>query len=927
MVRGSGLPTGTVTFMLTDVEGSTRLWEEHPDTMGAAVERHGEVIEKAVTEHRGVLVKSKGEGDSTFSVFARPTDAVVAAVAAQRALGAEPWPDGVEICVRAALHTGEAELRDGDYYGTSVNRCARLRAVAHGGQTICSQTTADLVADGLPDGVGVRSLGTHRLKDLERPEQIFQISRADFPEEFAPLRSLDAFRHNLPTQRTSFIGREDELIQIRKLLGSHRLVTLTGVGGCGKTRLALQLAADEVDGYTDGVYFVDLAPVSDPDVLPSAVASAVGLGTRSVATGTARPVREDLLDFFSDSTSLIVLDNCEHLVEACAELCDGFMERCSKVMVLATSREALEVEGEQTYSVPSLSVPRDEEPMAAESVRLFRDRASAVRPDFELRKDNSEPVAEICRRLDGIPLAIELAAAQVSHLSPQQIAERLGDRFRLLTGGRRRVQRQQTLGAALDWGYELLDEPERVLLRRLAVFPGSFTLQAAESVCREGLGQAVVALVRSLVGKSLIVTEEVGGDLRYRLLETVRLYAEDKLLHAGEADPLRSRHRDYFLGLTESFPEEDVLWGYEASVTLNREQHNIRAAIAWSAGENRLDIVGRLASRGLAIIDVGPADEAARWLSVVLENPDLPRELRVDCSTAAAWVANFRMDGETMVRYAQEAIDNAEDPSNPWLPLAYVNVGLYWSFWAAMGDEQSKERAEALTSRAVEMARSAPRQVLQSILVMRGMALAGTGDYEQAQSVLGELAASTRGLDSYWGVGPMAASRRSLVLHLLRRYAEALEAASFAAEQAEPMWRERQVLGMFSDPGWELWTAAPLGLALAAVGRREDSHEHLTNVLWERRGTKVPGILAESLVILGAIAGLNDDWERASRLLSAAGREVVTRSPPTFRLHRHYVLKAREALGVEHARRCREEGFFMPVDEAIEYGLAGIGGA
>jgi class 3 adenylate cyclase len=442
------LPRGTVTFLFTDVAGSTRLWEAHPEAMRAALVEHDALIEFLTEQHGGRVVRPRGEGDSRFCVFARATDAVAAAVTIQQALHAEDWPHETPLRVRLALHTGEADLRDGDYYGSAPNRCARLRAIAHGGQALLSVATYDLVRDALPAGVTLKDLGEQRLADLHRPERVYQVLALGVPADFPPPRSLDALPHNLPVQLTSFVGREPELAAVRGALAAHRLVTLTGAGGCGKTRLGLQVAADALAAFADGAWFVDLAALADAALVPQAVLAALGL-----PEPPGRAPLGALADALRRRALLLVLDNCEHLLEACATLADTLLRACPRLHILATSRELLGVPGEATHRVPSLGVPepelvrdlgsRDAGPEAVErlrrceAVQLFVERARLVQPDFALVPEQAPALAQVCRRLDGIPLALELAAARVRVLSVEQLAARLDDRFRLLTGGSR----------------------------------------------------------------------------------------------------------------------------------------------------------------------------------------------------------------------------------------------------------------------------------------------------------------------------------------------------------------------------------------------------------------------------------------------------------------------------------------------------------
>ncbi|HLG01048.1 MAG TPA: adenylate/guanylate cyclase domain-containing protein [Acidimicrobiia bacterium] len=580
----AGLPTGTVTFLFTDIQGSTRLWEEHPADAASMIARHDEIFDQVVSTHQGINVKPRGEGDSRFAVFSRATDGVTAILAFQRRVSEEPWPH--PLAVRAALNTGEADVRDGDYYGPPVNRCARIRGVAHGGQTLLSESTAELVTDSLPEGAMLKDLGTHRLKDLSRPQRLYQLCHADLADDFPHLASLDALPTNLPAQLTSFVGREQELADVRRLLETARLVTLTGAGGVGKTRLALQVAADVIEAYPRGVWFADLASISDPDVVPATVARAIGMGT------SGEGATADLLaEYCGSGMALIVLDNCEHLLAACAELAERLLMACPAIRILATSREALGVAGEAAWRSPSLSLPEPGvQTEQSEAVRLFIDRARLADSTVEFQDpDDLETVAHICRRLDGIPLAIELAATRASTMSAGEISARLDDRFRLLVGGRRTVlERQQTLRAAIDWSHEPLDATERAVFRRLSVFVGGFTLDGAEAVCGgDGVEEVeIVDLVRRLAEKSLLVVERRSTGTRYRMLDTIRQYAREKLLDSGESPVVHTAHRDFYLDMATR-AEAELLGADQAAWfrVLRAEADNVRAALAWTEGD------------------------------------------------------------------------------------------------------------------------------------------------------------------------------------------------------------------------------------------------------------------------------------------------------------------------------------------------------
>ena len=511
-VAKTGAPSGTVTFLLTDVEGSSRLWEASAQDAATAITRHREILAAAIEQHGGFRPIEQGEGDSVVGAFERATDAARAACGAQLALSAEPWPSEGTVRVRMALHSGEVTAApDGTYSGPVLNRCARLRALAHGGQVVMSESTRDLMVDQLPDDLVMRDLGTHRLRDLSRPEHVWQVTVAGLPESHPPLQSLDASPNNLPIELSSFIGRDEDVAYAAKLLLDTRLLTLTGSGGCGKTRLALRAAAEASGDFDDGVWWVALAPLADGGLIASTVAAAMG-----VRLPADRQAIDVVFGHLANRGSLVVLDNCEHLLESVATFVDQLLRAAPTAKVLATSREPLSVEGEVTWRVPSLTLPPPTatEPEALcqyDAVRLFIERAVQVRPSFAVDNHNAPAVAEICSRLDGIPLALELAAARTRVLTPERIAAELGDRFRLLTGGSRTaLPRQQTLLASVDWSHDLLGADERAVFRRLGVFAGGFTLDAAEAVASAGgLGRYdVFDVLARLVSKSLVQLEE-----------------------------------------------------------------------------------------------------------------------------------------------------------------------------------------------------------------------------------------------------------------------------------------------------------------------------------------------------------------------------------------------------------------------------------
>jgi predicted ATPase/class 3 adenylate cyclase/DNA-binding NarL/FixJ family response regulator len=650
------LPTGTVTLLLADVEGSTRLWETQAEVMTAAIARFNQVVCDVVAAHDGVRPVEQGEGDSFVAAFARASDAVAAAVELQRAPLAP-------IRLRIGVHTGEVQLRDeGNYAGPTINRTARLRDLGHGGQTLLSGATEALVLDGLPCDTWLTDLGTRPLRDLPRPERVVQLCHPDLVNEFPPLRVSDTVvSTRFPAQLTSFVGRDVALTQLRELLAEHRLVTLTGAGGVGKTRLAIQVAAQLAGEFGDGVWYVDLAPITDPELVAVTVARALGLPDQP-----GRSTMDSLLRFVRDRQMLVVLDNCEHLLDACADLVVAVLGEAAGLTFLATSREAIGVAGEVNWRVPSLS-------LADEAVELFIDRARHARPDFDISDENAAAVTEICRRLDGLPLAIELAAARVRALSLAEILDSLHDRFRLLTGGARTaVRRQQTLRASVDWSHALLTEPEQALFRRLAAFLGGFDLEAAQTVAggAEVQRYQVLDQLTLLVDKSLVVAENIRGRTRYRLLETVRQYALEKLGESGEADAVRSRHRDYYTTMAALLDVPGRADYEQYSEHAEIDVDNLRAAFGWSRENSDVELALALASSlASAWLALGRGREALAWFDTVFseENtlelePAVRARALADQALLAAWV-----NAAASLDQAQQALAIARDIDDPAL--------------------------------------------------------------------------------------------------------------------------------------------------------------------------------------------------------------------------------------------------------------------
>jgi predicted ATPase/class 3 adenylate cyclase len=689
----TGLPSGTVTFLFTDLEGSTRLWEEYPDAMQSALARHDELLRAAIEAHDGRVVKTTGDG--VHAVFASVRDALSAAVEAQFALGAEVWEKTGPLRVRMGVHTGEGEQRDGDYYGPALNRAARIMSAGHGGQVLCSRPTADLAGDALPEGCSLVDLGEHRLRDLSRPEVVFQIVHPELTRDFPRLRSLDAFPGNLLVQMTTFVGRDDDVVAIANALAESRLVTLTGVGGVGKTRLALQVAAGLLPRFADGVWLCELAATNDPDLLAQVVVAALGVQSRP-----GRSLAESVCDYLSGKQALIILDNCEHLLDSAAGMAEAILRAAPGVRVLATSREPLGVGGERLLGVPSLSVASVAESSveaiaACEAVRLFMDRAAATRSSLQLDASNAAQVVEICRRLDAIPLAIELAASRVSSMSPAEIAGLLDERFRLLTGGRRRgVERHHTLRATVEWSYSLLDERERVIFDRLGVFAGTFDADAATAVAGGDNFAAwdVRDALDDLAAKSMIQLDDgAGSSTRFRLLETLRQYALERLDDTSNAEDYRRRYAEHYATFAEA--AGPGLEGPDEAAWFPRfdaELDNLRAAVAWALDADARDD----AELGLRIIApltrqlfCRPSAGVGEWAEAALgraENSAPGRRAAV--LAAVAWKDLFDGDFDLGRARAAEALRYglpADTPSPGFVHAALASGD------AVLGDDQA----------------------------------------------------------------------------------------------------------------------------------------------------------------------------------------------------------------------------------------------
>ncbi len=787
----SNIPTGTVTFLFSDIEGSTKLAQQHPDAWPSAQARHHVVLNEAIATHHGHVFQMIG--DAFCAAFATATDALAAALAAQRVLHAEPRAETGPIRVRIGLHTGPAVPRGDDYEGyLSLSHTKRLVATAYGGQVLLSQATEALLHDQLPPDVSLRDLGEHRLKDFAQREHIYQAVTLNLPADFPPLNTLDAFPNNLPVQLTSFVGREREIAEVKRLLGTTRLLTLTGVGGTGKTRLSLKVASDVVETFRDGVWLVELAPLADPALVPQTVAAALNLREEA-----GRSITTTLTDYLRDKKLLLILDNCEHLLEACAQLATTLLRSCPHVTILATSREASGIAGEVLWHVPSLSLPDAQQPSDAkqaiqfEAVRLFAERASAAQTHFAVTDQNARAVAQICRRLDGIPLALELAAARVKSLSVEDIAARLHNQFRLLTGGSRTaLPRQQTLRALIDWSYNLLTEPERVLLRRLSVFAGGWTLEAAEAVCAgDGIAQAdVLDLLAHLVDKSLVSTATLDGEMdtptsgamRYRFLETIRQYARDKLLESDEGERVRDQHLDYFMRLAEEAEPkirsaEQISWLHR----LEAELENVRVALDWSGGGANIEKGLRLAAALDPFWGVrGHQTEGIEILRNLLARPEatartLLRARALNTLSMLYWkIGSYhqcKIAADEALAIGQELRDTPTIAD----ALLYLSNAKIW--------QGSDAEAQALLDQSLAMYRAlGDKPGVMESLVTLGVLAFRVGDYKRAQSWLAEAVTLGRELDDkgflsaalrYWG---FALFHQHDVAGALRKFQESL---------------------------------------------------------------------------------------------------------------------------------------------------------
>ena len=899
--------SGTVTFVFSDVEGSTRLLNSLREDYGQLLDDYYAIVGGAFERNGGVELDRAGDG--LFHSFPSARRAAAAAAEAQLKMAEHAWPAGAVVRARMGLHTGEPIGARTRYFGMDVHRAARIAAAGHGGQILLSQTTRDLVSSDLPQTGSLADLGQHWLKDLAEPEHLYQLSVDGLPRAFPPLRSLTTLPNNLPRNLSTFVGRMSDLAEVRKLIGEAPLVTLTGPGGVGKTRLGLQLAAEMLDTFTDGAWLVELEALTDGSLVPQEVAIALGVARESDADAN-----DALLGHIRGREMLLILDTCEHLIDACARLANSLLRQCPGLRILATSREALGVAGERLYPVRSLSLPDtakikpDDLANEYEAVGLFAERAKAADPSFALTADNAASVVEICRRLDGIPLAIELAAARVRALTVHQIAERLDDRFRLLTGGSRTVMpRHQTLRAAIDWSFDLLPEDERVVLWRLSVFAGPFTLEAAEAVCAAGQIESFDVLdhVTRLVEKSLVFRQD---DL-YRILETVRGYARERSLEAGESEGAYARHRDWYLALVrEAAPS--FFRGPESAPWLDRldaEFDNLRAALAWSINEPggapaALELVAGLwrfwEIRGYLV-------EGRQWIDRVLSLSVDVSPLRADVLTGAGILAAAQGDHAAAMRYHEQSLRLQQELGNEFA-IQYAlhnlaNASLHYGDYA---------RARELYEQAVEIAKKMDPQGLPFVYVALADVADRQSDYQSAKNYYeGALAAIGPDGDIWQTAYALASYGQSAARHgdnelAHDRYDQAVEIYRQMGDQrgeARVMTMLAELASSESDDA----TARSLLYDALLIRCRLGDSQGICAALEKMSGSATP-----------------DDADRAARILAAAGA-MRERTGARLSLEDQAIVDQQLAnlqgsLGGDRFQRAWRDGRSASLDDALK---------
>lgn len=864
-------PAGTVTLFFTDIEGSTRLWEGQPVAMRAALEQHNLLLNEVIADHGGFVFYTGG--DAFGSAFASPSDALAAAIEAQQRLRSASWPDETgPLLVRMALHTGEPDWHDGDYLGPPVNRVARLLSAGHGGQILLSLATEELVRDALPDGTRLVELGQHRLKDLFRAETVFQVTGPDLPGQFPPLVTLETQITNLPSQATPFIGRERELAELADLLRRDevRLATLTGPGGIGKTRLSLQVAAELLSDFEHGAFFVDLARITDSDQVANAIA-----GTLGVTEAGDESLLDTLTRFLREKQTLLVLDNFEHVIDA-APLVGNLIGSVSGLKIMTSSRESLRVYGESEYPVPPLSLPTDSGQRSVavisqyEAVALFIQRAKAAQPDFEVDDENAPAVAEICTRLDGLPLAIELAAARVRLFEPEMLLARLSDSLRTLTGGARdRPGRQQTIRSTIEWSYHLLDADEQALFARLAVFRGGRSIEAVEAVCGPGLAVDVLDGLESLLNKSLLRRERsFEGEPRFVMLETIHAFAGERLAESDEAEPLRRNHAEYFTAMAER--ANGRLTGHEQGMWLDRltdDYENLRKAMDWT-----------------------------------LSGGDIQMGLQLVGALGGYWRYRSRLhEGQLWLRRALDLADQAPDA---------VHGQLLMSAGFMAFSQHDPAESKRLYEAALPIERRLGNQSqVASILISLGLTSSDSSNVS--------LETTEEGLALARQIGDKSEVAHGLnVLGEIYRMLGDYVAAKRVYEEALPITRE------IGHRLREAMLIANLGIVAFNLGDLEQMRARLRESYQLALETGNDFIIAEGLLFGGGAFGAIGQPERGARLLGAGAAQqaaIGSRTQPSdqFELDKLIAL-TRDQLDDEAFDRLRAEGESMSLEEAIK---------
>jgi predicted ATPase/class 3 adenylate cyclase len=914
------MPSGTVTLLFTDIEGSTRAWDAHPTEMREALQRHDDLVRDAVVRHGGYVFKTVG--DAFCVAFQDASRAVAGAVDAQRSICQEPWPDAVQIRVRMALHSGSCDERDGDYFGPTVNRVARLLSLAHGGQAVASSATVALAHDSLTDDIAFRDLGKHTLKDIGRSEQVSQILAAALETEFPPLRSVAGSgpRNNLPAYATTFLGRGGELAELDSLARKTRVVTLTGPGGVGKTRLAVELAASQVDARADGAWLVELAAIADPADVDAAMASVL-----RVPEQAGVPPLTAVVQTLRAQDCLLVLDNCEHVIDATAVAVDTLVRACPRATVLATSREPLAVAGEHVHRVRALDVPdpdeHPEEISAHDAVRLFVDRVRLHDPGFELSASVAGPVARVCRRLDGIPLALELAAARTRNLTIDELEARLDERFRLLsTGSRTAVERQRTLQATIDWSFDLLTPLERTLFVRLAVFAGGCDVRAAEVVCADGELErsGIWELLASLADKSMVQVENSGDRSRYRLLETIREYARDRLHEeAGDvAARLRRAHMEYYLGIAE---ETAPLWrGLHARHALERltvERENLRAALATSVDQGLIDAGLRIAIALAGFWRVRGLAEGADWLCALLDHEGPATDaLRRGLAACAAGDLLLKLGryGESRARldYALAVAREQQDDDLLVRTLAFL---IFLGYLEGDADAALAWSREGL----VAARRSGEPELLALALARQADAYDAAGKIERTRELLEEALAVARGIPN-----------QRLLCSILNNSAEAalhfrdLDKARERLEEAVPIGEARD------DSGLLIYAKRNLGTVLVAQGEVAAAEPVLRDALLLAERTGEPVAFAYAVMACGFAASSVGDDERAAALHGAADAVFAeiggSPEPLEKKMRAEDVQRIRSRMGDDAFDAASRRGAGLSRDDVVALSLDGV---